>query len=292
VGIPFWGVLKISSFGIHLGDSEQKQSLRLYDCMEPKEKDKKPIINCLDDGPYAVENVDRVVNSNGRPLSRKAKRMLCRCGRTKYQPFCDGTHIEIGFKSRDGSKQNNYYSNDDYIGEKESDMNSGSTIFIEKNGPCRVQGGITLVNGKKEDRTSDENYSLCRCGESKKKPFCDSTHQAIGFRDDGLICIGNLSQLDSELTRVTINRKELVIVKQKEILSVLSGLCLHAEALMAEGFIDGPYLTCGKHLWRYELETGVLDGDPTMGLKKMAHRIEEDNILIKTEELNALKIAE
>jgi hypothetical protein len=30
---------------------------------------------------------------------------------------------------------------------------------------------------------SREHYTLCRCGASKNKPFCDGTHWHIGFKD-------------------------------------------------------------------------------------------------------------
>jgi len=32
--------------------------------------------------------------------------------------------------------------------------------------------------------TSEEHYTLCRCGGSKNKPFCDGTHWYIKFRDE------------------------------------------------------------------------------------------------------------
>ncbi len=29
--------------------------------------------------------------------------------------------------------------------------------------------------------------ALCRCGESKNKPFCDNTHEKVDFRDRGAV---------------------------------------------------------------------------------------------------------
>ncbi len=60
-------------------------------------------------------------------------------------------------------------------------------ITIKKDGPYRVEapeGSIELVdaNGNKHDLTGKPAFSLCRCGGSVNKPFCDGTHSKIGFQ--------------------------------------------------------------------------------------------------------------
>ena len=45
-------------------------------------------------------------------------------------------------------------------------------------GPLRA-----YVNVEFGDGASKEHYTLCRCGASKNKPFCDGSHWAVGFRD-------------------------------------------------------------------------------------------------------------
>ena len=59
-------------------------------------------------------------------------------------------------------------------------------ITVRKNGPYRVEapeGSIELVDseGKPYDLTGKPAFSLCRCGGSVNKPFCDGTHSRIGF---------------------------------------------------------------------------------------------------------------
>ncbi len=56
-------------------------------------------------------------------------------------------------------------------------------IKIEKNGSINITGGIKLIDDNKSEDILDsrEHYSLCRCGGSKHKPFCDGTHIDIGF---------------------------------------------------------------------------------------------------------------
>jgi len=60
-------------------------------------------------------------------------------------------------------------------------------ITVRPNGPFRVEapeGAIELVdvNGNKYDLSGKTAFSLCRCGGSVNKPFCDGTHSRIGFQ--------------------------------------------------------------------------------------------------------------
>jgi len=60
-------------------------------------------------------------------------------------------------------------------------------ITVRRNGPYRVEapaGGIELVDadGNPYDLTGKPVFALCRCGGSATKPFCDGTHNRIGFQ--------------------------------------------------------------------------------------------------------------
>ncbi len=54
------------------------------------------------------------------------------------------------------------------------------TITASKNGPYFVTGEVELKADGVTPRVA-ERYALCRCGASKRKPFCDGTHWAMGF---------------------------------------------------------------------------------------------------------------
>jgi len=58
------------------------------------------------------------------------------------------------------------------------------TITVRPNGPYRVEGSVKLVdaNGNEWDLTNKPAFSLCRCGASTNKPFCDGTHSKLGFQ--------------------------------------------------------------------------------------------------------------
>jgi CDGSH-type Zn-finger protein len=55
------------------------------------------------------------------------------------------------------------------------------TIKINDNGSFRINGDVELVDGNGDQFEVGATFSLCRCGASEKKPFCDGTHRKIGF---------------------------------------------------------------------------------------------------------------
>jgi len=57
------------------------------------------------------------------------------------------------------------------------------TIKIRKDGPYLVTGPCRLTDHEGNGIVVLENFVLCRCGASARKPFCDGSHKRIGFRD-------------------------------------------------------------------------------------------------------------
>ena len=57
-------------------------------------------------------------------------------------------------------------------------------VHLLKNGPALITGNFIVRDAqKKKIQIDTEVVALCRCGGSKKKPFCDGSHQSIGFTD-------------------------------------------------------------------------------------------------------------
>lgn len=56
-------------------------------------------------------------------------------------------------------------------------------VIVRNNGPLRLEGDLTLLDqdGKAFGLAGRTVVSLCRCGQSQNKPFCDGTHNKIGF---------------------------------------------------------------------------------------------------------------
>ncbi|MBI2838434.1 MAG: CDGSH iron-sulfur domain-containing protein [Acidobacteria bacterium] len=52
------------------------------------------------------------------------------------------------------------------------------------NGPLRIEGDFSIVDphGKEFGLGGRTALSLCRCGQSENKPFCDGSHNRVGFQ--------------------------------------------------------------------------------------------------------------
>jgi CDGSH-type Zn-finger protein len=64
---------------------------------------------------------------------------------------------------------------------------SALTIRGREDGPYRVPGQAKYVDADGEEKTTEGTmFSLCRCGGSSRKPFCDGTHRKIQFRAEAV----------------------------------------------------------------------------------------------------------
>ena len=69
-------------------------------------------------------------------------------------------------------------------GVEHRDREGEPSIFVAPKGPYLVSGGPQLHETSRAEGASTEHFTLCRCGGSKNKPFCDGTHWHIQFKDD------------------------------------------------------------------------------------------------------------
>ena len=59
------------------------------------------------------------------------------------------------------------------------------TIRCRENGPLVLPANFKIVDHLGNEfplPTGKENVALCRCGHSKRKPFCDGSHKVVGFQ--------------------------------------------------------------------------------------------------------------
>jgi CDGSH-type Zn-finger protein len=63
------------------------------------------------------------------------------------------------------------------------DGTAEAKMVVIPNGPLVVKGGVPIAGQGVAwaEGASEDHYTLCRCGKSKNKPFCDGTHKKAPF---------------------------------------------------------------------------------------------------------------
>ena len=237
-------------------------------CISLNKKRKNPIPNdagkviVSKNGPYLVSGAiplseAEIVNdeagdakewSVGKEIPVQTAYALCRCGKSKNKPFCDGTHQKAGFEGVETASREPYSQQAEVEtgpGIKLSDVQSlcaasrfchraggiwrlleksedpkikqtiieeacncasGRLVAVDKetgkpiepelkkaihlvedpkkklSGPLRLIGGVKLESQNGKPYETRNRVTLCRCGESKNKPFCDASHVSIKFK--------------------------------------------------------------------------------------------------------------
>jgi CDGSH-type Zn-finger protein len=70
------------------------------------------------------------------------------------------------------------------IDPEEKSMADMTDISVFPNGPLRISGDFVIKDpqGRSFDLAGRTAISLCRCGHSENKPFCDGSHARNGFQ--------------------------------------------------------------------------------------------------------------
>jgi CDGSH-type Zn-finger protein len=123
-------------------------------------------------GPLQITGNITLVNEDGS-VQYANHLTLCRCGSSTSKPTCDGQHLEREFlhpgKISEASEI------------QPSQRPSKITISCIKDGPITFRGRLRLHNQFGQECVKMRG-SLCRCGQSANKPFCDGSHERTGFK--------------------------------------------------------------------------------------------------------------
>ena len=133
-----------------------------------------PIVNIVrvrENGPLAVE----AELLFGGQLQNNPRAALCRCGQSQNKPFCDGSHVAAAFLAT-GEPATAAFS-------ALAVRNGPLDVQPLPNGPLRVVGNLEVVSGTGRTCNKLSETYLCRCGQSKNKPYCDGSHKAAGFEE-------------------------------------------------------------------------------------------------------------
>lgn len=130
-----------------------------------------PVVNTVrvrENGPLAFHASVTVANAEEFRVT------LCRCGASARKPFCDGNHTAAAFTA----------SGEPAVAESQALARRDGPLVVEPidDGPLHVRGNLEVVTGTGKTINRITEGWLCRCGQSRNKPYCDGSHKAAGFR--------------------------------------------------------------------------------------------------------------
>lgn len=222
------------------------------------------VIVIVENGPYLVSGAPPLATQTigadaeggsevwveGDAIPAPEKYSLCRCGQSKRKPFCDGTHVKIGFDGAETASREPYLNQANVVDgpalalmdaealcafgrfcdthgkvwnqaartddpavraqfvKQVGNCPAGRLVVWDKAagaplephltvsiglvedpeekcaGPLWLRGGIKVISSDGFAYEVRNRVTLCRCGASKNKPFCDGSHASIGFQAD------------------------------------------------------------------------------------------------------------
>ncbi len=121
-----------------------------------------------ENGPIAV-HAELEIEGHGTRL----RATLCRCGASKAKPFCDGSHAAEGFQA----------SGEPTTKDSQPLAARAGKVKVTpfKDGPLGIEGNLEICSGTGRTVNRVTKTTLCRCGQSANKPYCDGTHKKVGF---------------------------------------------------------------------------------------------------------------
>jgi len=125
-------------------------------------------IQVMADGPLYV-HARMTVNGKPEPGYRAA---FCRCGASRLMPYCDNSHRKIDFSDAGTVLQPR---------PSKATEHGGLSISAMPNGPLKIDGPFTLLDGVGHEACVSSSAAMCRCGASHTKPYCDGSHIAVGL---------------------------------------------------------------------------------------------------------------
>jgi CDGSH-type Zn-finger protein/uncharacterized Fe-S cluster protein YjdI len=132
------------------------------------------MVTVAPDGPLYVRGDLRIETPDGHVVC-DTRAALCRCGASANKPFCDGSHRDVAF-THDGA-----FVLGTPIAPPPIDADGPLLVRPSRRGPLLFSGVLEIRSPDLKTYARVQHPALCRCGQSGRKPFCDSTHLEVGF---------------------------------------------------------------------------------------------------------------
>jgi CDGSH-type Zn-finger protein len=144
----------------------------------PQEEPERPTVAVpIENGPMLMVGDLLVETPEGEEITHETRLTLCRCGLSRNQPFCDNSHIRRGWESGDVAEPRT-----DPPPPREGADDGPTRIVPGHDMSLKVTGHVRVESMEGETLCDAGRIFLCRCGNSRNKPFCDGSHERVGFK--------------------------------------------------------------------------------------------------------------
>jgi len=140
--------------------------------------DTENIVTVAANGPLYVRGDLEIEGDNVPGGAINFRAAFCRCGQSKNKPFCDNSHLKAEFKDSGAVGRE---------GPGLKVQGGKLTVTPKKNGSLLIRGNVSIRSASGSIRWQGMKVSLCRCGLSDSKPFCDGSHRDGNFEADGVL---------------------------------------------------------------------------------------------------------
>jgi CDGSH-type Zn-finger protein/uncharacterized Fe-S cluster protein YjdI len=130
----------------------------------------------IENGPLLMVGDLDVQGPEGEPITHENRLTLCRCGMSRNQPFCDNSHLRRNWESGPTNEPE-----DDWPSPREGAADQPTKIVTKSDASLDLRGHLRIYHSDGKPIAELGRVLLCRCGQSRNKPFCDSSHEAAEF---------------------------------------------------------------------------------------------------------------
>jgi CDGSH-type Zn-finger protein/uncharacterized Fe-S cluster protein YjdI len=131
-------------------------------------------VTVVPDGPLYLHGNVKITTTDDDTLLNDTRVALCRCGLSQNKPLCDNSHQDGDFQA-EGTVAN------DRSTEEDEETEGELEVTPVPGGPLLLDGDVEIQNADGETAVRSRDASLCRCGATEDKPFCDGSHEELDF---------------------------------------------------------------------------------------------------------------
>jgi CDGSH-type Zn-finger protein/uncharacterized Fe-S cluster protein YjdI len=131
----------------------------------------------IEDGPMLLIGDLRVEQPDGTEITHETRLTLCRCGMSRNQPFCDNSHLRRSWRSGPAQHPKN-----PLPAPREGAAEQPTKVIPLQDGSLELRGDVQMHDSAGQPLCEAGRMFLCRCGNSRNKPFCDMSHERVAFK--------------------------------------------------------------------------------------------------------------